>query len=111
MSTPQVAAGRTLRQVLERLGALELDTSQKHRPDLWMRHPRSGYVVRNERARTIARARGLLPGLVDLVPGPLGMGEQPVPGSERPPRYLYRAIMRRTGSRPAARVSCAPMAA
>jgi len=92
MNRLQVAGGKTLRDVLKRLGALDLETSSQHRPDLWTIHPRSGYLVRNDMPRPVPCSRDGLPGIQDMVPGPFGMGEQPVPSSLRAPHYLYRAV-------------------
>ena len=88
MTTTPVVTGRTLGDILERMGAFDLDTRRERRPDLWMVHPRSGFMVRTTTPRPVVHPRGDVPEIVDEVPGPMGMGEQIVPGSGRPPRYL-----------------------
>ena len=90
---PTVISGPGVREIADRMGANLLDVRQETRPDLYMKNPR-GWDVRNDKPapRIRASADGR-PRIVDSVPDDrLGMGEQDVPGSERPPDHLFRAV-------------------
>ena len=95
-STPSnkpIANGANLQDVLQNMGAFELNTGPEDRPELYMTHPKSGFTVRNPdvtEPRIVANFNGQ-PRVVDTVPNArLGVGT--INTNERPPDYLFRAV-------------------
>jgi ribosomal protein S18 acetylase RimI-like enzyme len=82
--------------VMRALGALDVNPLERDFPELWEIHPRSGFSVRSDRPRTMLveglDAYGKPPRVHDTVPNQYAMNEVEVPGTLRPPRYLFRAI-------------------
>lgn len=111
-----VAKGATLDEVVQNMGANELESGQDAHPERYMKHPKSGFMVEKPgvvypeamppkpdglqppRVRDVVNGEGfgLPPGYTqaDIDSGklkPLGYGKFQV-GPERPPDHLFRAV-------------------
>jgi len=80
-------------KVMRSIGAHRLEGSPESIPGAYMKHPVSGFTVRNpDVPRTMVVNRpGEPPRIHDTIVNQFG-NEVPIPGSERAPEYLYRAI-------------------
>jgi 2'-5' RNA ligase len=91
--SPEKLQYEKLDAALRAFGAHDLETLQQWRPDLYERHPASGYMVRNDKPRqSVIHNVGEPPRIQDTVPNKYRMNEEPVPGTVRPPTHLYRAV-------------------
>ena len=94
--TLPVAPGDDVFSIIDGMGGSALQISRERRPDLFMVHPKSGMLVRNQvpAPREVTPAPGSHgpPRFVDTVPPPMRMGDEVPIGPERPPQYLFRAI-------------------
>jgi len=95
------AAGATLDEVLNSMGARDLMVDPEHRPDLFrpsiklkgggFATPRNDLPAPRVKTRADKSTYGKPPRIEDTVENKFGNAEV-VEGSERPPEYLYRAI-------------------
>lgn len=92
---PPVARGSTLDEVLRNMGAHALEGGRDAHPEQYMIHPRSGFSVRNPevpQTTVIHNPEGGPVRIHDTLPGPLGMREQEIEGTARPPDHVFRAV-------------------
>lgn len=80
-------------EIMKAIGAHELESGPEHHPEQYMTHPRSGFTVRNpDVPRTmVVNEVGKPPRVQDTTYNRFG-NEEPVPGTVRPPKYLFRAV-------------------
>lgn len=108
--SPELRDFAAIRNVLGDMGAFDMEVDPEHRPDLFMKHPKSGFTVRNDKpAPTIVTklpeqyGQGEFPMVADTVPVDFPKPDdvahltahgfqKEVPGTRRPLPFAFRAI-------------------